>query len=65
MEILLDVTQSPEGRLTGTASLSGGADRLPFSGTLELMARVEQLCRRDRAVTPPGGAKTPGGESGP
>lgn len=44
MHIVLDITQSPDGRLVGTAGRRPGRPVLPFSGRLELLARVEQLC---------------------
>ena len=44
MEILLDVTQTPGGRLAGTARLPASRHALVFSGILELVASVEQLC---------------------
>jgi hypothetical protein len=44
MEILLDVTQSPDGRLTGTARLPASRHALVFSGVMELVASVEELC---------------------
>lgn len=50
MQILLDVTQSAKGRLTGTAGPAADQDRLPFSGTMELVACVEKLCRADPAT---------------
>jgi hypothetical protein len=46
MEILVDVEQSPQGRLTGTARLLASQDTLVFSGTMELLASLEALCRR-------------------
>jgi hypothetical protein len=46
MQILVDVTPSSTGRLTGTAALAGAADVLAFSGNLELLARIEELWRR-------------------
>jgi hypothetical protein len=46
MEILVDVEQSPQGRLTGTARLLASQDTLVFSGTMELLASLEELCRR-------------------
>jgi hypothetical protein len=46
MEILIDVDQSPQGRLTGTARLLSSPDTLAFSGTMELLASLEELCRR-------------------
>jgi hypothetical protein len=44
MEILLDVTQSPDGRLAGTARLLASRHALVFSGVMELVASVEELC---------------------
>jgi hypothetical protein len=46
MEILIDVEQSPQGRLTGTARLLADREAVTFSGTMELLASVEELCRR-------------------
>jgi hypothetical protein len=46
VQILLDVDQASNGRLTGTAMLAGHDEGLPFSGNLELLARVEELSRR-------------------
>jgi hypothetical protein len=48
VQILLDVDQASDGRLTGTAMLAGHCEGLPFSGNLELLARVEELSRRAR-----------------
>jgi hypothetical protein len=46
VQILLVVDQARDGRLTGTATLAGHDGVLPFSGKLELLARVEELSRR-------------------
>jgi hypothetical protein len=49
MQILLEITQDQNGRLSGSAGLippTAGASPVPFSGTLELLASVEDLCRR-------------------
>jgi hypothetical protein len=46
MEILIDVEQSPQGRLSGNARLLASPEALAFSGTMELLASVEELCRR-------------------
>ena len=49
MQIILELTQDRDGRLSGSASLippTAGAVSVPFSGTLELLASVEDLCRR-------------------
>jgi hypothetical protein len=48
MQILIDVAQAGDGRLTGTATTAHD-DELPFSGNLELLARIEELCRRHAA----------------
>jgi hypothetical protein len=62
MEILIDVDQSPQGRLTGTARLLTGTEALAFSGTLELLASVEELCRRSlptgRSASSPDNVRT-------
>jgi len=44
MQIIVDVNRSGEGRLFGSVSLHGAAEALIFSGTIELLARIEQLC---------------------
>jgi hypothetical protein len=46
MQILIDVTQGSAGRLTGAIALTGDGNPLPFSGNLELLARIEDLCHR-------------------
>jgi hypothetical protein len=43
VQILLNVDQSSDKRLTGTVTLLEADDEFPFSGTLELLARVEEL----------------------
>ena len=43
MQIRLDIVQSAAGRLTGTLGVIGRNDVLPFSGNLELLARLEDL----------------------
>jgi hypothetical protein len=62
MEILIDVEQSPQGRLTGTARLLADREAVTFSGTMELLASVEELCRRSlsaaRPASPRGDAPT-------
>jgi hypothetical protein len=62
MEILLDVTQSPDGRLTGTARLPASRHALVFSGVMELVALVEELCGFS---PPPGGPASPPAGGGP
>jgi hypothetical protein len=54
VQILLDVDQAENGRLTGKAMLAGHDDGLPFSGNLELLARVEELSRRANSDQPRG-----------
>ena len=56
MEILLDVTQSPSGRLSGTARLVASRHALVFSGVMELVAAVAELCA---AASPPAGPVLP------
>jgi hypothetical protein len=43
VQILLNVDQASDGRLTGTATSAETDDVLPFSGNLELLARIEEL----------------------
>jgi hypothetical protein len=52
MEIVIDVDQSPQGRLTGIARLLTAKEGLAFSGTMELLASVEELCRRSLSTGP-------------
>jgi hypothetical protein len=47
VQILLNVDQASDGRLSGTAALAGIDVELPFSGNLELLARVEELSMSD------------------
>ena len=42
MEILIDVDQSAQGRLTGTARLLASPEALAFSGTMELLASARR-----------------------
>lgn len=44
MQIILDITQDAGGRLSGTAGTAGETRVLTFSGTMELLARIEELC---------------------
>jgi len=46
MEIRLDVNRNSDGRVTGTATAAGIDKGLPFSGNLELLARIEELSNR-------------------
>lgn len=43
MELILCLTAAPGMRLEGTVGRSGSASSLPFSGVMELLARIEQL----------------------
>jgi hypothetical protein len=49
MKILIDVTPSTDGRLGGSAGLVGEPHVLQFSGLMELVARIEELCKADPA----------------
>jgi hypothetical protein len=44
MEIVLEVSISTTGRVSGRARPTGEAEWTPFSGAMELMACIEQLC---------------------
>jgi hypothetical protein len=45
MQIIIDVAQSGDGRLTGTAKPAGSAgEGRRFAGVLELVACLEALC---------------------
>jgi hypothetical protein len=44
MEIILDITADPAGRLSGTAKAAGGTHERTFSGAMELLASIEELC---------------------
>ena len=43
MEFILRLTAPPSVRLEGTVGLGGSSASLPFSGVMELLARIEQL----------------------
>jgi hypothetical protein len=43
MEIVLCLTAPPGMRLEGTVRRGGSTASLPFSGVMELLARIEQL----------------------
>jgi hypothetical protein len=49
MQIIVDVNRSGEGRLSGDVRPFGGENALPFSGTIELLARIEELCPTETA----------------
>jgi hypothetical protein len=44
MEIIIDFTEAPGSLLTGTVRPAEGTARLTFSGRMELLARLEELC---------------------
>jgi hypothetical protein len=44
MEIIIDFTEAPDSLLRGTVRPAEGAPRLTFSGRMELLARLEELC---------------------
>jgi len=54
MKVLLDVSRSPDARLVGTAARLGHG-QLPFSGTLELLARIEELLEKAGPGAPSAG----------
>jgi hypothetical protein len=43
VELILRLTAPPSVHLEGTVGLSGSSSSLPFSGVMELLARIEQL----------------------
>jgi hypothetical protein len=45
MKLIIDLDQRPDGRLAGSALLPGDPTPRPFSGVMELVARVEELSR--------------------
>jgi hypothetical protein len=47
MEIIVNIEEGEDGRLTGTVRAAGGLDARPFSGNLEFLALVESLYRAD------------------
>jgi len=62
VHLVIDVNRSPEGRLIGFAAADGGPTALPFSGIMELVACVEELCQADAGPPEVGhpGWTTPG-----
>ena len=48
MDIHLTVELGSDGRLSGAVHGPAGSDVQPFSGVLELVARLEDLCVLDR-----------------
>ena len=51
MEIILRLTAPPAVCLEGTVTRGGSATSLPFSGVVELLARIEQLTDDDPQPT--------------
>ena len=47
MEIIVNIEEGEDGRLTGTVRAAGRPDARPFSGNLEFLALVESLYRAD------------------
>jgi hypothetical protein len=45
MKLIIDLDQYPDGRLAGSAALPGDPTPRPFSGVMELVARIEELSR--------------------
>lgn len=50
MKLIIDLDQDPDGRLAGSVAPPGDPVPRPFSGVMELVARLEEL---SRAVTEP------------
>ena len=59
VQIILDLDRSA-GRLSGSAALAGSTTVLSFSGTLELVARIEELRSTATGEPVPGGRAEPG-----
>ncbi|WP_300609412.1 hypothetical protein [Trebonia sp.] len=57
MQIILDIAQDGAGRLSGTATAAGGGRERTFSGAMELLATIEDLC----AAPAPDDTARPGG----
>jgi hypothetical protein len=47
MEIVLKVSQSPAGRLSGTLRAADQTVEMTFSGVMELLACIEGVCARE------------------
>jgi hypothetical protein len=45
VQILVDIENEPDGRLTGVVTKVGTDEARSFSGKLELLNRIEELCR--------------------
>jgi hypothetical protein len=50
MKLIISLDQCPDGRLAGSAIIPGDPTPRPFSGVMELVARIEEL---PKAVTEP------------
>jgi hypothetical protein len=62
MQFLLDITWSPDGKhLMGTLRPMGRSDESSFTGTLDLMRRIESLLDG----SPEGGGSSGGHDTGP
>jgi hypothetical protein len=48
MKLIITLDQCPDGRLAGSAILPGDPTPRPFSGVMELVARIEEV---SKAVT--------------
>ena len=56
MQILIDITRSSDGRLTGTARRPDlASEGLRFAGVMELVACLEQLCASASHPSEPSG----------
>jgi hypothetical protein len=44
MEIILDIEHDAGGRLSGTARAAGSEHARAFSGAMDLLASIEELC---------------------
>ena len=66
MQILIDVTRSSDGRLAGTARLADSASEgRRFSGVMELIACLEQLCAAASHPGEPSGSDPGSGPQAP
>ncbi len=54
MQMTVDLLRADDGRLEGTLTTDTG-DRLPFSGTLDLLRLLEDLTLPPGSATPAGG----------
>jgi hypothetical protein len=51
MQMTVDLLRAADGRLEGTVVTDSG-DRVPFSGTLDLLRLLEDLTEPERTTTP-------------